>query len=85
MRRRYRRASGRTLVAHAIVAWAVWLLLTHVPHVSDPAALLGAGATFGLLAGWRLRGYAERLLRRAVWRLFRRFGLRVLMARSRRW
>jgi hypothetical protein len=71
-------------VAHAVIAWAVWLLLTHVPHVTDTAATLAAGATFGLLAGWRLRGYVERLVRRAVWRLFRRFGLRVSLARGRR-
>lgn len=77
--------SGRLIVAHAIVAWVVWLILTHVPHVSEVAATLSAGATFGLLAGWRLRGYVERLLRRAVWRLFRRFGLNVRLSRGRRW
>lgn len=72
-------------MAHAITAWAVWLILSHVPHVSDTTATLAAGATFGLLAGWRARGAAERLVRRAVWRLFRRFGVRVSMARGRRW
>lgn len=85
MSRRRRRMTGRTFVAHAITAWVVWLILSHVPHVSDTAATLAAGAAFGLLAGWRLRGYVERLLRRAVWRLFRRFGLNVRLARGRRW
>ena len=85
MSRRRRRATGRAFVAHAITAWAVWLLLTHVLHVSDAAATLAAGATFGLLAGWRARGAFERWMRRVVRRLFWRFGVHVSFGRGRRW
>lgn len=72
-------------MAHAITAWAVWFALTHVPHITDMAATLAAGATFGLLAGWRARGAAERAMRRMVRRAFWRFGIRISLARSRRW
>lgn len=77
MSRRGRRADRRALLAHAAIAAAVWAVLAHGFGVPRTAATLAAGATFGLLAGWRMRGAFERWLRRTVRRAFWRFGIRV--------
>lgn len=84
MSRRRHRTSGRTLLADAAAAVLVWALVAHLLHIPGPAATLAAGATFGLLAGWRLRGRFERWLRRLVRRAFWRFGVRVSFPRRRR-
>lgn len=83
MSRRRRRADRRAFLAHAAVALLVWAILARALHVPGTAATLAAGATFGLLAGWRMRGAFERWVRRLVRRAFWRFGVRVSFPRRR--
>lgn len=79
-RRRSRPGLGQRLLVQGVTVWFLWLCLDHVPHVSSAVAALGAGAAWGLLAGWRFRGRVERTLRRLIRRAFWCVGIRITFA-----
>ena len=83
--RRRRAGPGQRLLVQAVTVWFLWRGLTHVPHVSETVAALIAGAAWGLLAGWRVRGRANRFLRRLINRVIWRMGIRIsFVGRGRR-
>lgn len=85
MSRRRRRSSTPAMliqVALWLLAWGALTGPVHLPHV---AAALLLGATWGLAAGFRLRGRLDRAVRRAVRHIIFRYGIRITIARSRRW
>lgn len=85
MNRRRRPSTGRRMVVQAVTVWFLWWVLTRHLHTPDGAAWLIAGAAWGLLIGWRLRGRAHRFLRRLINRFVWRLGIRItFIGRGRR-
>ena len=85
MRRRRHHSSTPAMLAQIALWLLAWDALTRAAHLPHVAAALLLGAAWGLAAGFRLRGRLDRAVRRTVNRLIWRWGIRISIARSRRW